>query len=145
DVSAQVPHPFLFNRPRAVTGTAAGLDRTELAVHVLASWTRPLARRWQLTVSGGPSWIAVDQDVISDVTVTQTYPYDTPTFAGAATRKTSKGHVGGNAGIEAAYLFKPRVGLAFGSRFSHAHIPLTATAATDAGGAHLTAGLRLRF
>ncbi|HZP47145.1 MAG TPA: hypothetical protein VFB07_01325 [Vicinamibacterales bacterium] len=145
DVSAQVPHPFFFNKPRAVTGSASGLDRAELAVHVIASWVAPVADRWQLSVGGGPSWITVDQAVISDVTVTQTYPYDTATFAGAVTRKASKGHVGVNAGVEAAYLLRPRAALAFGARFSHAHVPLTDTASTDAGGLHATAGLRLRF
>ena len=144
-VSAQVPHPLLFNTPRSVSGTATGLDRAELAVHLLVSWVAPLSTRWQLAVSGGPSWITVDQDLVTDVTVNQTYPYDTATFAGVVTQQASKGHIGVNAGVEAAYLATPHVGLAIGARYAHAHVPLTATAATDAGGAHVTAGLRLRF
>ncbi len=145
DIAAQVPHPFFFNKPRPVSGSATGLDRAELAVHVVASWVAPLSDRWQLSIGGGPSWINVDQAVVSDVTVSQAYPYDTATFAGVVTQKVSKGHVGFNAGLEAIYLFTPRAGLAFGTRVSHAHVPLTGTASTDAGGVHATAGLRLRF
>lgn len=145
DVTAQVPHPLQFNKPRSVAGTASDLDRAELGVHVLLSWVVPLSDRWQVAVSGGPSWITVDQDLVTDVTVNQTYPFDTATFAGVVTQKVSKGHLGANAGVEAAFLMTPRVGLAFGARYSHAHVPLTASASTDAGGAHVTAGLRLRF
>ncbi|HZT75222.1 MAG TPA: outer membrane beta-barrel protein [Vicinamibacterales bacterium] len=145
DISAQVPHPFLFNTPRSVSGSASGIDRAELAVHIIAAWVAPLSDRWQLSVGGGPSWISVDQSVVSDITVSQTYPYDTATFASATTQQVSKGRAGFNVGAEAAYLFRPHAGLAVGARYAHAHVPLTSTASTDAGGAHVTAGLRLRF
>ena len=145
DISARVPHPFFFNQPRSVSGTATGLHRSELAVHVLASWIAPLTDKWQLALSGGPSWITVDQDVVTDITVNQAYPYNTATFAGAVTQPVSNRHVGFRVGAEAAYLLTTHAGLAFGARYAHAHVPLTATASTDAGGAHVTAGLRLRF
>lgn len=145
DVSAKVPHPFFFNQPRSVSGTATGLNRAELGIHVLAAWVAPLSNRWQLALSGGPSWINVDQDLVTDVTVTQTYPYDTATFAGVTTQKITKNHAGFNVGAEADFLFTPRAGLAFGARYSHARVPLSSTASTDAGGGHVSAGLRLRF
>jgi hypothetical protein len=144
DVSAQVPHPFFFNQPRSVSGTAT-LDRAELGVHVLVAWVAPLSDKWRLAFGGGPSWITVDQDVVTDVTVTQTYPYDTATFAGVVTQKASKGHAGFNVGVDATYLFNRHAGLAAGLRYAHASVPLTATATTNAGGAHVMAGLRLRF
>ena len=145
DVTAQVPHPLQFNTPRSVAGSASNLDRTELGVHVLVSWVTPLSRRWQLAVSGGPSWITVDQDLVGDVTVSQTYPFDTATFAGVVTQPVSNSHVGVNAGVNAHYLLKRRASLTFGARYSHAHVPLSASASTDAGGLHVTAGLRLGF
>jgi hypothetical protein len=144
DISAQVPHPFFFNQPRSVSGTAT-LDRTELGVHVLVSWIAPISRSWQLAISGGPSWINVDQDLVSDITVTQTYPYDTATFASAVTQKVSKGHAGFNAGVNALWTLSLHAALDLGARYAHASVPLTSTATTDAGGAHVTAGLRLRF
>jgi hypothetical protein len=145
DVSAQVPHPFFFNQPRSVSGTVTALDRTELAVHVLVSWIAPISRSWQLAVSGGPSWITVDQDVVSDIAVTQTYPYDTATFASAMTQRMSNGHAGFNAGVNALWFVAPHAAIDFGARYAHASVLLTSTATTDAGGAHVTAGLRLRF
>jgi len=79
-VSAQIPHPFFFNKPRAVSGDAASLTRDETAVHLQALWMVAISRRWQLALSGGPSWFSVGQDLVGDVTVTQTYPFDTATL-----------------------------------------------------------------
>ena len=68
--------------------------------------------------------------IVSDVTVNQTYPFDTATFAGVVTQPVSKGHVGVNAGVNANYLLKRRASLTFGARYSHAHVPLRASAST---------------
>jgi len=144
-ISAQVPHPFFFNKPRAVSGDAASLTRDETAAHVEVLWMVPLADRWQLALSAGPSWFSVGQDLVSDVAVTQTYPYDTATFANATTihRKGSK--AGFNAGGDVSYLLRPHIGLGFGVMFSHASVPLDDTLTVDAGGAHVGGGLRVRF
>ncbi len=144
-VDAKVPHPFFFNQPRSVTGSATGIERAETAVNVIASWVAPLGERWQLAIGGGPTWIDLEQDVVTDITVNQTYPYDTATFASATTQRVSEGRAGFNVGADAAFLFSRHAGLAFGARYTHAHIPLTATAATDAGGGHVSVGLRFRF
>jgi outer membrane protein with beta-barrel domain len=144
-VSAQVPHPFFFNRPRAVSGDASGLDRDETALHVQALWVMPMRRRWQLALAGGPSWFTVGQDVVSDVTITQTYPYDTATFATALVAHRSRSGVGFNAGADATYRLRRHVGVGAGLMFSHASVPLDDTLTVDAGGVRVSGGLRFRF
>jgi hypothetical protein len=144
-VSAQIPHPFFFNRRRAVSGDASGLTRDETAVHLQALWMVPMRNRWQLALAGGPSWFSVGQDLVSDVTVTQTYPYDTATFASAATVHRSASRMGFNAGADLSYLLGRHVGLGVGVTYSHASIPLDDTLTVDAGGAHVSGGLRFRF
>lgn len=52
-VSAQIPHPFFFNRSRTVSGDTPGLTRDETAVHLQALWMIPMRRRWQLALAGG--------------------------------------------------------------------------------------------
>jgi hypothetical protein len=143
-IDAQVPHPFVFGQPRAVSGDAS-LGRNETAVHVQAVWMMPVTAQWQLAVAGGPSWMGLRQDVVDDVTVTQTYPYDTATYAGVHSRPVSKSRVGFNAGVDATYLFRSRIGLGLSAAFSHARIPLTPSASTDVGGLHVNGGLRVRF
>jgi hypothetical protein len=144
-VSAQVPHPFLFNRARAVEGDASGLEREETAAHVQALWMLPLGSRWQLALAGGPSWFFVGQDLVSDVTITQTYPYDTATFAGTTSTHRSRSHAGFNAGADVSYRVRRHVGLGFGVMFSHASVPLDNTVTIDAGGAHIGGGIRFGF
>jgi hypothetical protein len=144
-VSAQVPHPFFFNRARTVTGDASALTRDETAVNLQALWMLPMRTRWQLALAGGPSWFSVGQDLVSDVTVTQTYPYDTATFANATAVHRSRSRVGFNAGADVSYLLRRHVGLGVGVTYSHAAVPLDDTLTVDAGGAHLSGGLRFRF
>jgi hypothetical protein len=139
-VSAQVPHPFFFNRPRAVSGDASGLTREETALHLQASWMVPLRNRLQLALAGGPSWFDVGQDL-----VTQVYPYDTATFAGATAVHRSHSGIGFNAAADLAYSVRPHVGVGIGVTFSHARVQLDDATTVEAGGAYVTAGLRFRF
>jgi hypothetical protein len=144
-IDAQIPHPFFFNRLRAVSGDASGLAHQETAVHVQALWMAPLRDRWQLALAGGPSWFSVRQDLVSDVTVTQTYPYDTATFASATTTHRSGSRIGFNVGADVAYRLRRHVGLGFGVTYSRGSVPLDDTLTVEAGGARVGGGLRFRF
>jgi hypothetical protein len=143
-VAAQVPHPFFVNKPRAISGDASGLDRNETALHVLAGWALPLSSRSELMISGGPSYFSVGQDVVSDVTFDQSYPYDTATYRGAVTQRRSASHAGFNAGADFTYLLRRHVGIGGSAMFSQATVTLGDTKAR-AGGAQVGGGLRLRF
>jgi len=144
-VSAQIPHPFFFNRLRAVSGDASGLERTETAVHAQVLWLVPIGARWQLALSGGPSWFNAGQDLVQTVTITESYPFDTATFAGITSARRTGSGAGFNAGGDVAYMFTPTLGIGFTANFSRARVALDDTVTIDAGGAHLGGGLRLRF
>jgi hypothetical protein len=144
-VSAQVPHPLYFDRQRPVAGDAGGFTRSEKAVNVEALVMLPIHGRWQAAVFGGPTWFMVDQDLVTAVTVTDSYPFDTAAFAGTATVRRSKSKAGFNVGGDLTWLLRPRVGVGIDVRFSRAEIPLTDTATIVAGGAHVGGGMRFRF
>lgn len=149
EVQAQVPHPFFFGRSRSVSGDVDGLRRVETALHVQASWTLPVFDRWQLAIYGGPSVFKVEQDLIENVTVNQTYPFDTATFASAVSNKQKHSGVGVNIGADVARMLSRHVGVGAAVSFSRAHVDLPSAGGTtlqvDAGGAHVGGGLRLRF
>jgi hypothetical protein len=144
-IAAQIPHPFYFNRARPVAGDTSDLTHHETAVHVRLTWLAPLTGRWQLALSGGPSWFALDQDLVTAVSVTQTYPYDTADFAGVTSAQQSKSRAGFNAGGDLDYMVRPRVGLGVGVTYSHARVPLGDALNVDAGGLRVGGGLRFRF
>ena len=144
-VTAQMPHPFYFNRPRAVTGDASGLARSETAVNLEALVMLPIHSRWQAALFGGPTWFMVNQDLVTNVTLTENYPYDTASFAGTTSTRQSRGKAGVNVGGDVAYMLRPHLGIGVDVRFTHARIALTDTATVTAGGAHVGGGLRFRF
>jgi hypothetical protein len=76
-IDASVPHPFFFNRQRSVAGEIGGLERSELAVHVQGRAVVPMRGPVQVMIFGGPSFFRVDQDLVSEVSYADEYPYDT--------------------------------------------------------------------
>ena len=148
-ITGQLPHPFRFDRPRAINGTAAGVARTETAVHVQAQWVVPVGRSVAITLFGGPTWFNVTQDLVTGITFDQAYPYDEATFTGASAREQSASAIGVHVGADAAYYFSEWIGIGGTVRFSRGSVEFDSSdggvAETDVGGVHTTAGLRIRF
>ncbi len=147
-IDAQVPHPLYFNQPRSVSGTASSIERQETGVHVQLLWMIPMSARWRLALFGGPSFYSLSQDLVTDVTVTSAYPFDTATFASAATHRATGTGAGYNAGADATVLLAPHFGLGASVSFSRAPVTLTSgsdSVKVDAGGVHAGGGVRIRF
>ena len=149
DVSATIPHPFFFNSPRTITGTAAGLERKEVATHVQALYALYTGTRLDVTVSGGPSIFKITQDVVSNVTFQEAYPYDSATFGSAVSTAKSKTGVGFNLGADLTVRVARHVGVGGLVRYSRASVDLPTEAASplevDAGGVQIAGGIRVFF
>ena len=149
DVAGQLPHPFWFDRPRSVSGTATGLARTETAVHVQALWVIPVGRSFAVTVFGGPTWFNAAQDLVMDITFDQAYPFDAATYSGANIGEGSASAIGAHAGADVAYYFSDRIGVGGMVRFSRGSVEFDSadggTLASNVGGVHTSGGLRIRF
>jgi opacity protein-like surface antigen len=159
-VDARIPHPFFFNRFRAVSGEAGGIDRSETAVHAQIVYGLPLTDRLFVLVSGGPSYFDLEQDLIARVAFTHEFPFDTATFdeavlasevqrgAPGSAPSTSESGIGFNAGADVTWSFARTIGVGFGLRFSRAELDFDQgdqSTSIDAGGIHLVAGLRVLF
>jgi hypothetical protein len=145
-VNALVPHPFVFGQPRQVNGSSS-VPRTEIGMHFQAAyWAQP-SQRLEVVVTGGPSVFRVDQDFVSDVTFTQTAPYDTATYQGSSVIRQRKTVSGGNIGGEIGWRVARRLGLAAAVGFSRARaqFPGTSAQAVVIGGLHVGGGVRLLF
>lgn len=148
-VNAQVPHPFHFNRPRSVTGEAYGVHRQEVGVHTDVVYLAPVSDRLELIFQAGATFFQVTQDLVSDVTYSETYPFDTAIFSKTSAVQIAESRTGYNAGVDVTWKVSPRWGIGGLVRFSRAHMPFEvngATAATiDVGGLQAGGGLRLAF
>jgi hypothetical protein len=143
EIEASLPHPFLFDRPRTITGTTAG-NHDETAVHLQIGYIVPLGKKMEVVVFGGPSFFTVKQTVVITIAHNDIYPFDETTFAGATGVSEEEQKTGFNAGADVAYYFTKHVGVGGIVRFSSTTIPFS-LGDVDAGGALVGGGLRLRF
>jgi len=147
-VTSRVPHPFLSEHSREVTGEPGDLRREETAVHIQAQYQLPLGRRLRMVLAGGPSIIDLKQSIVTRVRFTETYPYDTAAFDGVDSKRVGGTANGFNAGVDVQWMFNRNVGVGGLVRVTKATVDLTVenrTIQVDAGGAQVGAGLRLAF
>jgi hypothetical protein len=147
-VRAQLPHPFFDNQFRAVEGTTSTL-RGETAAHLLLGWMLPVTDRFRVIVTAGPSFVSVEQTVVTAVEFSEVFPYDTAEFTGATTRRSTRSATGFNAGGDVTWMFSSRFGAGGLVQFTRARARVGAgegrTIAVDAGGAQAALGVRLFF
>ena len=147
-VTAVVPHPILFNAPRTVEGSIDNVAHNERNVHVELMYALPL-HPLDVKVMGGPTFFNVKQDFVSSVSLTETYPFDTATFAGAPTKRASQTAVGFNAGVDVTYPLSAALGVGGLVRYSRADVKFddadVGKHTVKAGGVEALAGVRIRF
>jgi hypothetical protein len=142
-IDGTMPHPFLFNRLRPLSGTAPG-TREELAVHVDGVWVVP-GRKLQVAIFGGPTFFNAKQTVVNDYTYNDVYPFDAPpTFTAGVSAEQSKTATGFNAGADIGYFFTDIFGVGGVLRFSRGTLK-SSIGDLDLGGPQFSAGVRIRL
>jgi hypothetical protein len=148
-LAAQIPHPFYFEQRRAVSGDLSALKRTESGAHIELAYPVAATDAVVVTLFGGPSYINARQDLVTDLSYSESYPYDTATFTGVTTVTASKGALGFNAGGEVRWQATRTFGVAAIVRYAHAGITLSPAegnvVALDAGALQIGAGVRIGF
>ncbi|HKF65873.1 MAG TPA: outer membrane beta-barrel protein [Vicinamibacterales bacterium] len=148
-VNGSIPHPFFFNTPRTLSGTAASLQRSEVTANIQAAYVL-VSSHLDVVFAGGPSIFRVGQDLVSNVVLAETYPYDTVTFTSATTERAEKTKLGFNVGADVGYRLSHNVGVGGLVRYSRVSLslPLAGSASgvsVDAGGLQVGGGVRFYF
>jgi hypothetical protein len=149
-VAGTIPHPFFYNTPRAIAGAPTSFERNEVATHVQAVYVIWPRKRINLTLSGGPSWFSAKQDVMTDVSYSESYPFDTASFTSAAFKTVSKTGVGFNVGADVGVRLVGGLGAGALVRYSKTSLTFsvpntTASVTSDVGGVQLSGGIRFLF
>lgn len=143
------PHPFFLEQFRTVAGEAAGLARTETAVHVQAMYFLHPSGPLRLVLSAGPTLVSVEQQLITEVVLAETYPYDTAEYSSVRTEKIKKSKTAFNVGADVMWMLNRTIGAGGIVRFSRARVGLDAPGgrhvAVDVGGLYVGGGVRLLF
>lgn len=138
-VVASIPNPNVFNNPAVSTTSSADLKHRETGTHLMAVWSVPIDDKLDATISAGPSFFRLTQDVLS-ATVT------TGTQTAVVARRSEKGTAtGGNFGINLNYMLKPNYGAGIFLRYAGATVNLPSAGSIKVGGFQFGVGGRLRF
>ncbi len=141
-ITASIPDPRFFDRPRSVTASATGLKHSENVVNLMAVWMVPVTDKVDVGVSAGPSIFSVTQGLPTNVSIVE----PGPTVSSVATSDVKKTTAGFNAGVDVTYLVTKRVGVGGLARYTWGSADLSgASAKLTVGGFQIGGGLRLRF
>lgn len=151
-VSLRAPHPFFFEQHRTFDGTV-DVERRTIGTHIGAVYMVPAGDRIRVTVAGGPSVFRVSQDLVSDVSFDESFPFDTLGNAAAVVRQAIETVVGFHVAVDVGVRLGSRWGIGGLARFARASVDLTATGdragsrtfSTEVGGFQVGGGLRLYF
>jgi hypothetical protein len=139
-VTASIPSPRVFDQPLLVSRDADQLSHTERTIHGRITYFMSLTETFDVSVSGGPSYIHVVQGLATGLTVapgTQSVSLGTATQSGNA--------FGVNGGIDANYMVQSSVGLGVWVRYTYGKLDLPDVKNFKVGGLQGGLGLRARF
>ena len=145
-VTAQIPNPLFFDRPRAATAQRGDLTHSERAVHISATWLLPVAEKADIALSVGPTFFSLRQEVITGIALgSEAGPlFDRIEIASLQTQTVSETGVGVNAGFDFTYMITERIGGGFFLRYAGGSVDV-GDASVDVGGFQTGVGLRVRF
>ena len=134
---------------RSISGRSGSLEHSEIVGRIDAAYV--ISAGWvDLVVSAGPSFFTVNQDLVANVSFTESPAFDAVTLTGASVSSASATQIGINAGIDIGIKLSKNIGLGGVVRYSRASLvfPLANSVngvSADAGGTHVGGGLRLYF
>ena len=139
-VTASIPDPVAYDRPRVVVKETPDLTHSEQGIHVQATWFHAVTPRLHVALAGGPSFIIVHQQLAATVAVppgTQTITVTSATQTGTA--------LGYNAGLDATFMFTPDYGFGVFGRYAAGTVDLPAASGVKVGGLQSGVGIKVRF
>jgi hypothetical protein len=138
-LTASVPDPVFYGRPKTIAADAADLKHTERAVHLQAMWFMPVTRRIDVAFSGGPSFIRVNQQVATAHVASGTQNVTPATIARAGTAR------GFNAGFQGNYLFRSQYAVGLFVGYAGGTIDLHGAENLKVGGLRTGLAVQARF
>jgi hypothetical protein len=153
-VTASVPHPLQFNKPRTTSGDIAGAGRTEIGQHIMFGWAIPAAGGLDFLLFGGPTIFTTEQLLVTSLTLSldkEVFPFDELAFPGAQTETLRENVMGYHAGVDMTWRFTDKIGVGLLVRYSNGKkefVPSSAGAQpveVTVGGLHAGGGLRVVF
>jgi hypothetical protein len=136
DVSITTPDPIAFNS-FTVVSSSPRLKQTELGTHIKLAYLARVNDKATVAVFAGPSIVRLTKEFASGSVVNGIPQIATATQTGTG--------IGAHGGVDATYLFTPRLGGGIFVRYVRAQVDLPAADGVTVGGFQGGLGLRVRF
>jgi hypothetical protein len=148
-ITGAIPHPFVYDTPRAIEGSAEGFRHRETALHIQVLVRTAVGRRLEVSGGAGPSFFTGHQDLVSSVAFTEEYPYDAAVFDTASSVDATASGWGFNVGADATFWVSRTTGVGAIVRFSRGSVEFAPagqpTTKADLGGLFVGFGVRASF
>jgi hypothetical protein len=151
-LTARVPHPLQFNKPRTTSGDIADASRREIGQHFTFGWMIPAASGLDILLFAGPSIFATEQPFVKSLNLSldkEVFPFDELAFPSVETETLRETVVGYNAGVDMTWRFADHFGAGLLLRYSNGKAAFTPTGSqpveVTVGGLHAGGGLRVVF
>jgi hypothetical protein len=138
-LTASVPDPVFYGRPTTVAADASDLEHKERSIHVQAIWLVPVSPKFDISVSAGPSFIRVSQELATASVASAAQSV-------AVTRTNESGTaVGVNAAFQGNFMFAPRYGVGIFFGYAGGSLDLPHAKDFSVGGFRTGVALQARF
>lgn len=147
-LTADVPHPYVFNSPRNAAGAyASTLKATAIYLNFIY---RIDVKKFAVDIFAGPAFFNSSTDLLNTVTIQDTFPNETVTMS-LTTENVKKSGFGFNVGAGFNYFFARSLGFFVQARYLSGNAAFLSSSGTvpeiqlTVGGLNIGAGLMLRF
>ncbi len=147
-VSASVPNPWIFNSPRAASGTYATTLKANIVY--LNFIYKFVFGKLNLDLFAGPAYFMASTDVLSAIAIQDVFPNETVTMS-FTTENIKKSSFGFTGGLDLAYFFSGNLGVFVEGRYLYGSGTFTPASQKvpgiklTVGGPSFGAGLVFRF
>lgn len=152
ELTASVPHPLMFNKPRSVTGEVATVQRREMGYHIDLGWRITATPNLEFTAFGGPSLFVADQVLVTGLRVglaNEVFPFDALAFPAVDTESQTQTVTGYNAGVDMTWRFNRKFGVGLLLRYAAGKKDFTPPDGqpieVEVGGLQAGGGVRVMF
>jgi hypothetical protein len=149
----RVPNPIAANQPLGLAGSASGLERNELGVHIQALYALALGNRTRVMLAAGPSIFNMKQDLVRSIEFEKLPGFTGLKFDQALIAEATETVVGFNVGADITWRLASHLGIGTVARYTRAKATLNPGAESGvsraievhAGGLQIGGGIRLLF
>jgi hypothetical protein len=141
-VSAAIPDPLFYDRPRNVSGIVTGLNHSQPALNFTGTWMMPFSDKLDFGFQFGPTIFFASQELPGAPDIVE--PAPSVNFNQVV--KVDKTAVGVHFGVDATYLVTPRLGAGLLLRYTVGSADFEGVdGSVTLGGFQIGVGVRARF